>query len=156
MEVCSTACSTRRRGASVDGAKDPGEEEAMSSDVRIVLENGELPASLDDSPTAVAIGGALPLEGTANRWGDEIYFTIPVQVEEAPNARQDMDVGELGYWPVGAAFCIFFGPTPVSDGSTPRAYSNVNPFGRIDADESAIREALSQVENGQVVRVESA
>ena len=128
----------------------------MSAEIRIVLEDGELPASLDDSPTAVSIKDALPLEGAANRWGDEIYFTIPVQVEEAADARQDMEVGELGYWPVGAAFCVFFGPTPVSDGSTPRAYSNVNPFGQVDADESAIRESLSKVENGQEIRVELA
>ena len=125
----------------------------MSAEIRIVLEDGELPASVDDSPTAVAIKDALPLEGTANRWGDEIYFTIPVQVDEAPDAREEMAVGELGYWPVGAAFCIFFGPTPVSDGPIPRAYSNVNPFGRIDAEEDAIRESLSKVENGQTVRV---
>ena len=125
----------------------------MSTDVRIVLEDGELSARLDDSPSATAIADVLPLEGKANRWGDEIYFTIPVQVEEAADARQDMGIGELGYWPVGAAFCIFFGPTPVSDGSTPRAYSNVNPFGHIDADESTIKATLSKVEDGQVVRV---
>lgn len=128
----------------------------MSTEVLVVLEEGELAASLDDSPTAVAISAALPLEGTANRWGEEIYFTIPVQVQEAPDARQDMDVGELGYWPVGAAFCIFFGPTPVSTDSTPRAYSNVNPFGRVDADEGVLKKALSKVKDGQVIRVVSA
>jgi len=125
----------------------------MSTDVRIMLEDGELSASLDDSPSANAIADVLPFEGTASRWGDEIYFTIPVQVEEAADARQDMGMGELGYWPVGAAFCIFFGPTPVSEGSTPRAYSNVNPFGCIDADESTIKGTLSKVEDGQTVRV---
>ena len=126
----------------------------MSAEIRIVLEDGELSASLDDSPTAASIKDALPLEGVANRWGDEIYFTIPVQVDEAPDAREEIGVGELGYWPIGAAFCVFFGPTPVSTGSTPRAYSNVNPFGQVDADESAIKEVLSKVESGQVVRVE--
>jgi hypothetical protein len=130
-------------------------EEAMGAEISIVLEQGELRALLDDSSTASAIKDALPLQGTANRWGDEVYFTIPVRVDEAPDARQDMMLGELGYWPVGAAFCIFFGPTPVSTGASPRAYSNVNPFGRIDADESAIREALSRVKDGQLVRIVS-
>ena len=104
----------------------------MPRSVRIVLEKGELEAVLDDSPTATAIHAALPLQGDVARWGDEIYFAIPVRVEEAEDARQDMAVGELGYWPVGAAFCIFWGPTPASTGPLPRAYSNVNPFGKIE------------------------
>ena len=102
----------------------------MPSRIRIILEDGEVDATLDDSPTAAAIRAALPLQGNVSRWGDELYFSIPVTVEEAPDARQDMAVGELGYWPVGAAFCIFWGPTPASTGSLPRAYSNVNPFGQ--------------------------
>lgn len=123
------------------------------ADVRIVVGGVELPARLDDSPTAAAIAKALPLEGTANRWGEEIYFSIPVRIEESADARQDMDVGVLAYWPVGAAFCIFFGPTPVSTGSAPRAYSNVNPFGRIDADEATIKTFFSSVKDGQAVRI---
>lgn len=125
----------------------------MATGIRIVLEQGELLGRLDDSPTAAAIMKALPLEGSANRWGDEVYFTIPVHVGEAPDARQDMSVGELGYWPVGAAFCIFFGATPVSTGSAPRAYSNVNPFGRIEGDEGVVTELLSTVGDGQAIRV---
>lgn len=125
----------------------------MAAVVRILLEGGELLARLDDSPTALAIEEALPLEGVANRWGDEVYFTIPVSVEEAPDARQDMSVGELGYWPAGAAFCIFFGLTPASIGSLPRACSNVNPFGRIEAGEDVVKEALSKVGEGERVRV---
>jgi hypothetical protein len=125
----------------------------MTADIRILLEEGELPARLDDSPTALAVERALPLRATVNRWGDEIYFSIPLRMEESAAARQDVEVGELGYWPVGAAFCIFFGPTPVSTGSAPRAYSNVNPFGRITAPEAVIREVLSRVEDGQTVQV---
>jgi len=125
----------------------------MPSKVRIVMETGEVEAALDDSPTAEAVLAALPFEGTVNRWGEEIYFSIPVKVAEAPDARQDMSVGELGYWPVGAAFCIFFGPTPVSDGSSPRAYSNVNPFGRIIGEEEGFRALLGATKDGQSIRV---
>lgn len=128
----------------------------MVEQISIMLERDELCARLYDSSTARAIVKALPLEGRASRWGDEIYFTIPVQVDEAPDARQDMEVGELGYWPIGAAFCVFFGPTPASTGQTPRAYSNVNPFGRIDVDEVALRQVLTRVEDGQMVRVVAA
>lgn len=125
----------------------------IASEIRILVGKSELSARLDDSATALAIKSALPLQGTANRWGDEVYFTIPVQLQEASDARQDMGVGELAYWPVGAAFCIFFGPTPASTGPTPRAYSNVNPFGRIDADDKTVRQVLSEVAEGQTIRV---
>ena len=125
----------------------------MPSQVRIVMETGEVEATLDDSPTAAAIVAALPLEGTVNRWGDEIYFTIPVSLSEAQNARRDMAVGELGYWPVGHAFCIFFGPTPASDGPSPRAYSNVNPFGTIVGEERKIKALLRATGDGRRIRV---
>lgn len=125
----------------------------IALEIRILVGDRELPARVDGSPTALAIASAVPLEGTANRWGEEVYFTIPLQLEEAPNARQDMAVGELGYWPMGTAFCIFFGPTPASTGSAPRAYSNVNPFGRVDADERTVKQVLAEVVEGQVIRV---
>jgi hypothetical protein len=123
------------------------------SRIRIVLEHGEATATLDDSATATSVQAALPLDGIVSRWGEEIYFTVPVKVDEAPDARQDMAIGELGYWPVGAAFCIFFGPTPASTGPLPRAYSNVNPFGRVDGEESAIKALFSGTRDGQRVRV---
>lgn len=125
----------------------------MAKEIKIVFPQGELVAELYDSATAAAIYEALPLESTVNRWGDEVYFTIPVRLAEAPDARKEMEVGELGYWPVGAAFCIFFGPTPASDGTEPRAYSNVNPFGRIITDTSTMKAVLSAVKDGDLVRV---
>lgn len=122
----------------------------MSSRIKINVGEVSLKATLNDSLTASRIWEALPIQGNANCWGDEIYFSIPVKVEEADDARQDMEVGELAYWPSGSAFCIFFGPTPVSTGDAPRAYSNVNPFGRIDEDVST----LKTVRDGEVVRIE--
>jgi hypothetical protein len=118
--------------------------------IRLTLGRMEIAAELDDSPTSQALLQALPLESTAHRWGDEIYFDVPVQTAEAPDARQDMEVGEIAYWPAGPALCLFFGPTPVSRGTRPRAYSNVNPCGRILGD--AI--ALSSVGEGAPVAVE--
>lgn len=122
----------------------------MARNIRISFEETSVSATLNDSQTAEAIWRASPFESTANRWGDEIYFSIPVRIPEAPDARQTMAVGELGYWPVGAAFCLFFGPTPVSEGDEPRAYSNVNPFGQLDGDATVLR----QVKDGERVRVE--
>ena len=102
-----------------------------------------LPAELNDSPTAQRIWEALPIEGQASTWGDEIYFEIPVVAKQDPDARAEVEVGELGYWPVGHAFCIFFGPTPVSSGSRPRAYSPVNLLGRVQGDATQLRATRS-------------
>ncbi len=109
-------------------------------------------AELNDSPTAEAIWRALPIEGRANTWGDEIYFEIPVEQEGAPEARAEVEVGELGYWPPGAAFCIFFGRTPASRGDKPRAASPVNPLGRIVGDATVFR----SVPDGEKVRLQAA
>jgi len=100
-------------------------------------------AELYDTPTAKLIMQSLPLEGTVNVWGEEIYFEIPLKIELEPEARADVDVGELGYWPSGPAFCIFFGPTPVSTSNKPRAYSPVNIFGRVIGDCSSFGTIVS-------------
>ena len=119
--------------------------------IRIRLGALELVADLGDSPTADALWRALPVTGEAQRWGDEVYFRVPLHVDGAPDAREEMAVGELGFWPVGDAFCIFFGPTPVSRAGEPRAYSPVNPFGRIDGDPRV----LGAVADGDAVAVEA-
>jgi hypothetical protein len=108
---------------------------------QITIEVGQvsLPAELNNSSTAQQIWEALPIEGSANVWGDEIYFEIPVVANQAADARAEVEVGELAYWPVGHAFCIFFGPTPVSVGDEPRAYSPVNILGRVRGDATRLR-----------------
>ena len=106
-------------------------------------------AELGTSATAVKILEALPFEGTVNTWGNEIYFTIPVAVQQEHDARADVEIGELAYWPMGKAFCIFFGPTPVSRDEKPRAYSPVNVFGRVLGDATA----LKRIANGARIRV---
>jgi hypothetical protein len=103
----------------------------------------------DDAPrTREAIDDALPLEGDASKWGDELYFSIPVDVE-AENARAAVEIGTVAYWPQGNALCLFWGPTPASTGEEPRAASPVNVVARV-ADVSA----LAGVDGGAHVRVE--
>ena len=116
----------------------------------ISVENLSLEAEILDTPTGRAILKALPIESSANVWGDEIYFDIPISLEKEPDAREVVAVGDLGYWPVGSAFCIFFGPTPVSQGEVPQAYSPVNIFGKVLGDAKAFK----TVEDGSLVRVE--
>jgi len=117
--------------------------------ITISTEGISLPAELNDSPTARRIWEALPIEGRAATWGDEIYFEIPIVADQEPDARAEVEVGELGYWPVGHALCIFFGPTPVSTDERPRAYSPVNSLGHVVGDATRLR----AVRNGARVRV---
>ena len=106
-------------------------------------------AELNDSGTANKIWRVLPIETNVKTWGDEIFFEIPVVSEEEPDARSEVDVGELGYWPVGNAFCIFFGPTPVSTDERPRAASPVNIVGNLQGDATEFR----NVRNGAKVSI---
>jgi len=115
----------------------------------IEVENISMEAELLDTPTASKIADALPLEGSVNVWGDEIYFDIPLTIGQEPGASQDVEVGDLGYWPAGPAFCIFFGPTPVSTSDQPRAYSPVNVFGRVLGNPQLFK----GVANGAIIKI---
>ncbi len=111
----------------------------------------KLKAELNDCPTSQAILKALPIRAKGNRWEGEIYFTIPVKAQlEKDNNRDVLEAGELGYWPTGSAFCIFFGKTPASKKDEIRAASAVNILGKVISDVSA----LWNVEDGAEVRIE--
>ncbi len=110
----------------------------------------EFSADLYDTPTAAAIAKILPIQGTINRWGGEIYFTIPAHLPLEPDSRATLTPGELGYWPTGLAFCIFFGPTPASKNSEPKAASPVNIFGKINGP----LENLWQIKEGSPIEIE--
>ncbi len=117
--------------------------------ITISVEGVALLAELNDSETAQKISEALPIEGTVNVWGEEIYFDIPVFADQASDAREEVEVGTLAYWPVGSALCIFFGRTPVSTSEKPRAYSPVNIVGHVIDD----AEPLKTVSNGSTIRI---
>ncbi len=113
----------------------------------------QVEAELFDTPTGRAVYEALPLKRNVIRWGQEIYFEIPVDVHLEENAEASVAVGDLAYWPNMPAFCIFFGETPVSTDGQPRAASSVNVFGkliRIDPDR------LQRIPEGENVFVEKA
>jgi len=120
--------------------------------IRITAGKIQATAELNDSATADAIWNALPIKARANTWGDEIYFSIPVQLEEAADAKAVVELGDLGYWSPGSAMCIFFGPTPVSRGKEIRPASPVNLFGKIKGDATVFK----TVRSGDSVLVEKA
>ncbi len=106
-------------------------------------------AVLNDTDTAAMIWYALPIEASASTWGDEIYFGIPVSAAEE-DAQEVVDLGDLGYWPPGSAFCMFFGPTPMSRGDEIRPASPVTVIGRMHGDPTV----LKSVESGAPVLIE--
>ena len=121
----------------------------MPRAIRITAGSVTVEAELNDSRTAAAIVKALPIEAKAETWGDEIYFSIGQSLPgESP--REVVELGDLGYWPPGQAFCIFFGPTPMSRGDEIRPASAVNVVGRVVGD----ARALVRVRAGSRVRIE--
>jgi len=101
----------------------------------------ELTGALNDSATAKALAAILPTTVRLSRWGEEYYGNLskPLNLGESPDAREEMAVGEIAYWPPGNALCIFFGPTPASTHDTPRAASPVNPLGMLKGDCAALK-----------------
>ncbi|MBA7575618.1 hypothetical protein ES708_17449 [subsurface metagenome] len=114
----------------------------MLDKITITVDNVKISAQLNDSKTAQNIWDALPIEGKVNTWGDEIYFSIPVDVG-LENAKAVVLEGDLGYWPPGNAFCIFFGLTPASGGDEIRPASPVNVFGKIIGDAKVFKKVSS-------------
>lgn len=106
----------------------------MGKKIRILVGDLKVEAELNESKTAQLIWEALPIGAKANLWGEEIYFAIPVKTGLEQGSKEVVSAGELGYWPTGHAFCIFFGPTPVSRGDEIRAASAVNVIGKVLTD----------------------
>jgi len=124
----------------------------MEKKIRIITGELKVEAELNDSKTAEVIWDALPIESNNNLWGEEIYFSIPVKAGQEKGAREVVSAGELGYWPPGHAFCIFFGPTPASRGDEIRAASAVNIIGKVSSDPKVFR----KVRDGVKITIEKA
>ena len=95
-------------------------------------------AVLNDSDTADELWAALPITARAQTWGDEIYFSIPVSVEEAADSQEPVEMGAVAFWPPGSALCMFWGPTPMSAPGEIRPASAVNVMGLIDGDPTVL------------------
>ena len=118
--------------------------------IKIQTENISISCVLNETESAKTVFGHLPIEGTVNTWGDEIYFSTAISLDNEENASDVVESGSLAYWPPGNAICIFFGRTPASIGDEPRAASPVNILGSIDGDEKIFR----SVKSGSPIRLE--
>jgi uncharacterized protein len=112
--------------------------------LRIRIGDLSVEAELNNTPTAQKIAEALPISAVFNTWGDEIYFPIPVTAELDDNAREVVAVGDLGYWPPGKAFCIFFGQTPMSRPGEIRPASAVNIVGQVKRDATRFKQVMRE------------
>ena len=123
----------------------------MSEARRVRIATGAMAAyaTLNDTQVADAVWEALPLEVRMQTWGEELYGSVPLSLPlESP--QEEVEPGDLAYWPPGRAVCIFFGPTPASTGDKPRAASDVTVFGRVDGDSGVFR----LVRGGEKIRIE--
>lgn len=102
----------------------------MSKKITITAGNVRMEAELNDGKVAEAIWDALPIQERGSTWGDEIYFSIPVNAS-LEDGQEVVEPGDLGYWPPGNAFCIFYGRTPASHGNEIRPASAVEVVGRL-------------------------
>lgn len=117
----------------------------MGRKIRIRAGTIEATAELNDTRTAQAIWGTLPIKGHVNLWGNEIYFSIPLSLE-LELGQELVSMGDLGYWPQGNAFCIFFGLTPASQGDEIRPASPVTVFGKVIGDATIFKKAAAGME----------
>ena len=110
---------------------------------RLEIAGVALEGHFNNTKTATSIAAACPIEIQLSRWGNEYYGNCDVITESEPATREAMKIGEIAFWPPGSALCIFFGATPASIGTEPRAASPVHPLGSIHGETSAIIKALS-------------
>lgn len=122
--------------------------------MRLKVRAGEVDCEIelyeDWAPETVkAIAAALPISSSANRWGDEIYFSTDVVVTKEENSKDVVELGDVAYWIPGKAICLFFGKTPISDDKI-RPASAVNVIGKIKGN----MEDLKRVKDGERIVVE--
>ena len=120
--------------------------------IKITVGEISIEAELKDTKLANKILEALPLEGVANTWGYEIYFSIPIEAK-AEHPRKSVKIGDLAYWPPGNAFCLFYGRTPIS-----ATDEEILPASEVEVIGKMKRgfEKLKKVRSGQLVKIEKA
>ena len=124
----------------------------MPRPIRITVGDIELDAHLSETPSALALWDALPIERTVNTWGHEFYFDIGIRIENSPDASDIVELGDIAYWSPGSALCIFFGRTPASQGQELRAASPVTVLGSVI---DIPTDKLRRVRTGTSIRIEA-
>ena len=114
--------------------------------IKITVGSVSVEAELSETSTAKKVADVLPIRSSFNTWGEEFYFSIPVQAELDESAREEVEEGDLGYWPPGRAFCIFFGQTPMSKADKIIPASAVNIIGKVKGDARKFKDVMGERE----------
>ena len=128
--------------------KKSGNDSKRKKTINILTGKLDIKVQLNETKTAKELLGILPISSNVNRWGDEIYFSIPLKAN-IENGIEEVDIGTVAFWPPGSALCIFFGRTPASQGDKPQAASPVTVIGNI-INIGVIKE-LKKVRNGEKI-----
>ncbi|MCM8806884.1 MAG: cyclophilin-like fold protein [Candidatus Omnitrophica bacterium] len=116
---------------------------------KIKFENSEIEIEIFETELGKKIIEKLPITSKARLWGKEIYFEIPVK-SSIQNPKNEVEKGDIGYWPEGNCMCLFFGPTPISKGEKIIPASSVEIIGKIKSD----LKILENVKSGEKITVE--
>ncbi len=93
--------------------------------------NYTLKGYLNFSPTADKLWEILPTKSTVHRWGDEIYFKVPIKSTLEKDATDVVPPGTICFWVEGNSVAIPFGRTPISIENECRLITNVNIIGNL-------------------------
>ena len=130
-----------------------GEKLIMANKIEVIIKNHNFKVKLNNSKTSQKILSILPVTSYLSTWGNEIYFSIPMEVE-LENGVETLDIGTVAFWPPGNALCIFFGKTPASIGEKPQAASPVTIVGSVEDKKSLLD--LKKVKSGEKIEVKIA
>ena len=108
-----------------------------------------LEVELRDTPTVAALLAALPFEGRAQTWGEEVYFSAPVSAKLEKDAQQTVEPGTVCFWTQGDAIALPYGRTPISTDDRPKLAAACNVLGKIVGDPKA----LAKVKSGAKITV---
>lgn len=114
--------------------------------IRMIIGDLSVEGELNETPTGLKVAEALPIKAQFSTWGEEFYFTIPVAAQLDESAREEVEQGDLGYWPPGKAFCIFFGQTPMSRPGKIVPASAVNIIGKVFGDVERFKDVMNESE----------
>jgi hypothetical protein len=75
--------------------------------IKFTIGDSEILAELNEGPTAKKIAASLPINGAGNYWGEEFYFSVPVQSVYEPGASDVVEPGTVAFgWRVRAYACF--------------------------------------------------
>ena len=124
----------------------------MRREVTVKVGELEVKAWFNETDTATKVFDVLPITANVNVWGDEIYFTIPVETG-LEDAREIVNIGDIAYWPQGNALCVFLGRTPISEADEIRPISPVNVIGGIEGDGGLFQKLLGEFRRGRDITI---